>query len=226
VNEMQQITSPKLHLMFVPAHHFLFYLRALQNILFGLGLVWICRFVARRLASISKTKSDSSDQFRRTAEAGFVVLAVIVFLVLAYPKYRTRFDFTNARSQAVSFAERKAYLDAYRWILSNTKPVDVFLSLSGDLDLSIVGPADRKVVVTAQSEFSNPYVDWQSRSNTASQIVDKLTSAPSDALDALVENGVNYIITAPIDQFDRDPFSFLTKEFAEDDVVIYKVRTE
>jgi hypothetical protein len=105
VNEMQQITSPKLHLMFVPAHHFLFYLRALQNILFGLGLVWICRFVARRLASISKTKSDSSDQFRRTAEAGFVVLAVIVFLVLAYPKYRTRFDFTNARSQAVSFAE-------------------------------------------------------------------------------------------------------------------------
>jgi hypothetical protein len=35
-----------------------------------------------------------------------------------------------------------------------------------------------------------------------------------------------YIITAPIDQFDRDPFSFLSKEFAEDDVVIYKVRSE
>jgi hypothetical protein len=226
VNELQQVTSPKLHLMFVPAHHFLFYLRALQNILFGIGLVWICHFLARRLISLSRNRPDEGNHLRQRAEVGLVALALVAFLVLAYPKYRARFDFTNARSQAVSFAERKAYLDAYRWILSNTKPVDVFLSLSGDLDLSIVGPADRKVVVTSQPEFSNPYVDWQSRSNTASQIVDKLTSAPSDALAALATNGVHYIITAPIDQFDRDPFSFLTKEFTEDDVVIYKVRTE
>jgi hypothetical protein len=226
VNELQQVTSPRLHLMFVPAHHFLFYLRAIENILFGLGLVWGCRFLARGLASFSRKEEDQRDHFRRPVETALVGLAVIVFLVLVYPNYRTRFDFTNARSQAVSFAERKAYLDAYRWILSNTKPVDVFLSLNGDLDLSIVGPADRKVVVTSQPEFSNPYVDWKSRSNTASQIVDKLTSAPSDALAALATNGVNYIITAPIDQFDRDPFLFLSKEFAEDDVVIYKVRGE
>jgi len=225
VNELQQIPSPPLHLMFVPAHHFLFYLRAMEAILFGLGLVWVRGFVAQTLVSISGTKSDS-DHFRRTAAAGLVALAVVVFLVVAFPKYRARFDFTNARSQAVSFAERKAYLDAYRWILSNTKPADVFLSLNGDLDLSIVGPTDRKVVVTSQAEFSNPYVDWKSRSNTASQIVDKLSSAPSDAVAALATTGVNYIITAPIDQFDRDPFSFLSKEFAEDDVVIYKVRSE
>jgi hypothetical protein len=225
VNELQQITSPQLHLMFVPAHHFLFYLRAIEAILFGVGLVWICSFAAQKLASISGTKLDS-DRSRRTAAAGLVALAVVAFLAFAYPKYRTRFDFTNARSQAVSFAERKAFLDAYHWILSNTKPVDVFLSLNGDLDLSIVGPADRKVVVTSQPEFSNPYVDWSSRSNTASQIVDKLTSAPPDALAALDANGVNYIITAPIDQFDHEPFFFLSKEFSEDDVVIYKVRSE
>jgi hypothetical protein len=226
VNEAQQITTPQLHLMFVPAHHFLFYLRAVQDILFGVGLVWGCRFLARGLASLLRKEADQRDHFRRKVEAGLVALAVVVFLLLVYPKYRTRFDFTNARSQAVSFAERKAYLDAYHWILSNTKPVDIFLSLNGDLDLSVVGPADRKVVVTSQPEFSNPYVDWKSRFNIASQIVDKLTSAPSDALAALTANGVNYIITAPIDQFDRDPFSFLSKEFAEDDVVIYKVRSE
>jgi len=175
---------------------------------------------------VANLELEQEANVRRRAEAGFVVLAVVVFLVLVYPKYRARFDSTNARSQAVSFAERKAYLDAYRWILSNTKPVDVFLSLNGDLDLSIVGPADRKVVVTSQPEFSNPYVDWASRSNTASQIVDKLTSAPADALADLVANDVNYIITAPIGQFDREPFSFLSKEFAADDVVIYKVRTD
>src|SRR6202043_3795018 len=53
VNEVQQVTSPQLHLMFVPAHHFLFYFRALENILFGIGLVWICRVVVRGLASLS-----------------------------------------------------------------------------------------------------------------------------------------------------------------------------
>jgi hypothetical protein len=226
VNEAQQITSPRLHLMLVPAHHFLFYLRAIENILFGVGLVWGCRFLARWLASIFGKRSEQLDRFRRRTEVALVALAVVVFLVLVFPKYRARFDFTNARSQAVSFAERKAYLNAYRWILSNTKPVDVFLSLKGDLDLSIVGPADRKVVVTCQAEFSNPYVDWNSRSNTALKIVDKLTSAPLDARAALAVNGVNYIITAPIDQFDHDPFSFLSKEFAEGDVVIYKVRRE
>jgi hypothetical protein len=226
VNELQQITSPQLHLMFVPAHHFLFYLRALENILFGIGLVWACRFLARGLSSLFRKRQNQLDHFRREAEVAFVALAVAGFLILVYPRYRDRFDFTNARSQAVSFAERKTYLDAYRWILANTKPVDVFLSLNGDLDLSIVGPADRKVVVISQPEFSNPYVDWKSRFNIASQVVDKLTSAPSDVLAALAANGVNYIVTAPIDQFDRDPFSFLSKEFAEDDVIIYKVRSE
>lgn len=226
VNEVQQVTSLQVHLMFVPAHHFLFYFRALENILFGIGLVWICRVLVRGLASLSRKEADRLDHFRAAAETGLVALAVVGFLAVAYPRYRTRFDFTNARSQAVSFAERKAFIDAYHWILANTKPIDVFLSLNGDLDLSIVGPADRKVVVTSQPEFSNPYVDWKSRFNTASQIVDKLTSAPSDALTALAGNGVNYIITAPIDQFDRDPFSFLSKEFAEDDVVIYKLRSK
>jgi hypothetical protein len=155
--------------------------------------------------------------------ATLIIVAMISFLVFALPAYRTRFDFTNARSQAISFQERKAYLDAYHWILTNTKPVDVFLSLAADFDLSIVGPADRKVVVTCQPEFSNPYVDWKSRADIASQIVDKLASAAPDALATLVANHVDYIITSPLEQFDQS--RFLSKVFAEDDVVIYKARS-
>jgi hypothetical protein len=226
VNELQQLISPNLHLMFVPAHHFLFYLKAAEDILFGVGVVFVCRFLAQSAVSLSKKEPPALDHLRRRAAACGAVLAVVVFVGLVYPTYRTRFDFTNARSQAVSFEARKAYLDAYHWILSHTKPVDVFLSLSADLDLSVVGPADRKLVVTSQPEFSNPYVDWNARVNTASRVVDKLASAASDTLADLVANRVNYIITAPIDQFDHEPFSFLSKEFAEDDVVIYRVRSE
>src|ERR1700719_2036781 len=61
LNAIQQIPSPRLHLMFVPAHHFLFYLRAIENILFGIGLVWVCRFLARWLASIFGKRSEQFD---------------------------------------------------------------------------------------------------------------------------------------------------------------------
>ncbi len=85
VNELQQITSPELHLMFVPAHHFLFYLRAIENILFGFGLVCACRFMARGIASRFETTSDRSEHFRHWAEAGLVTLAIVVFLILVSP---------------------------------------------------------------------------------------------------------------------------------------------
>jgi len=223
INFLQQLLPPKLQLAIVPAHHFLFYLRAIEHLLFGLGVVFGCRLLAAKVVPRFFPTLAIEENRMPTIAATLIIVAMISFLVFALPAYRTRFDFTNARSQAISFQERKAYLDAYHWILTNTKPVDVFLSLAADFDLSIVGPADRKVVVTCQPEFSNPYVDWKSRADIASQIVDKLASAAPDALATLVANHVDYIITSPLEQFDQSPF--LSKVFAEDDVVIYKARS-
>jgi hypothetical protein len=228
LNFLDQLMPHGLQLAVVPAHHFLFYLSAVEDVLFGIGLVFTCRILATkvvpRLFGISKAEIESG-RYRQGVEKALIALATMVFVILAVPAYLARFDFTNARSQAVGFQQRKAYLNAYHWILSNTRPEDVFLSLAGDLDLSIVGPADRKVVVTCQPEFSNPYVDWKSRADTASKIVEKLAQAAPDALSTLAENHVDYIITSPIERFGHEPFSFLSREFAEDDVVIYKVRT-
>jgi hypothetical protein len=142
------------------------------------------------------------------------------------PSYSRRFDFTTARDEAIGFQERRDYLNAYRWILSNTKPTDVFLSLTGDLDLSIVGPADRKTLVTCQPEFSSPYVDWKSRSATAAGIVDQLAHAAPDAAGVLAKNNVDYIISWPTSGRELDQLPFLSKQFAEGNVVIYKVTGE
>lgn len=214
VNEIQQIPSPQWHLMFVPAHHFLFYLTAAEYILFGLGFVFACHFVAQKFLPANRAVF---------AEASLFGIGLLVFLFCIRGAYANRFDFTNARSQAITFQERKAYIDAYRWILANTEPADVFLSLTGDLDLSIVGPADRKVMVACQAEFSNPYVDWKSRSETATKVVDKLAAGAPDALADLRENHIDYLITAPISFLDDRQFSYLTKTFAEDEVTIYRV---
>jgi len=225
LNEIQQAVSPNLHLMFVPAHHFLFYLQALEDILFGVGLISICRFVALTLPKLFAKRGPQieSQRLRPWMERALVGSSVACFLFLALPSYFNRFDFTTARSQAIGFQERKDYIDAYRWILANSQPKDVFLSLSRDFDLSIVGPADRKTVVTCQPEFSNPYVSWTSRVETATKIVDKVASGDADAPAALSRAGVNFIITEPIEGFDRPQFSFLSKQFSEGDVSIYRV---
>lgn len=212
LNELQQFWD--LHLMVVPAHHFLFYLHALEDIFFGVGLIWVCRFCAQRVSGSAWT------------ERAITGVAILCFLLAAFPSYSRRFDFTKAREHAVGFQERGDYLDAYRWILENTKPENIFLSLSGDLDLSIVGPADRKTVVTCQPEFSNPYVSWKDRVETATQIVDKLAASAPDVRAMLSSARVDYIITAPLEQLDQPAFSFLSKEFGEGNVAIYKVRTD
>lgn len=221
-NEIQQLPSLQWHLMFVPAHHFFFYLTGAEYVLAGAGFVFACNFVVQKALPIiaGSRERTISPAF---AEAGLFGIGLLVFLFCGRTAYASRFDFTNARSQAVSFQERKAYLDAYRWILGNTNPNDVFLSLTGDLDLSIVGPADRKVLVTCQAEFSNPYVDWNSRSEAATKIVDKLAADAPDALADLRENQVGYLISWPVGFLDNREFSALSRVFAEDNVVIYRV---
>ena len=213
--------------MFVPAHHFLFYLTAAEYVLFGIGFVFACDFIAQKISPAISGKITGWQERTSFATLAATVVygaGLIIFLGFVRPAYANRFDFTNARSQAYSFQERKAYLDAYQWILSNTKPGDVFLSLTGDLDLSIVGPADRKVVVTCQPEFSNPYVDWKSRSDIATRMVDKLAAGAPDALAVLQENHVDYIITWPMSFLDDGQFPYLSREFAEDNIAIYRVR--
>jgi hypothetical protein len=218
IGELQQFISPDLHLLFAPAHHFLFYFKALEGIFFGAGLVFVCQKLVQRFAWGRDLLSEGF------AEIAIVPVAVALFVAIAWPSYSRRFDFTTARDEAIGFQERTDYLDAYRWILSNTKPTDVFLSLTGDLDLSIVGPADRKTVVTCQPEFSNPYVAWKSRSATAANIVDELAHAAPEAVVALAKAKVDYIISWPINGLDQLPF--LSKQFAEGNIVLYKVTGE
>ena len=96
----------------------------------------------------------------------------------------------------------------------------------GDADLRIVAPAGRKVVATCVPEFSNPYVAWQPRQDLAALMRKKLESRSADALAMLDHNHVNYIMTSPAAADWLEYYSpFLSAEFAEDEILIYRVRT-
>jgi hypothetical protein len=230
LNFAQQVSSPTLHLMFVPAHHFLFYLMAIRDILFGVGLVFIGRVLARNLPStlfgISLT-TVKDNSLRRPIEAALVSVCVLCFLVLAFPSYRIRFDFTTARARSLEIQQnRRDLIDAYRWILSNTQPDDVFLSTGDEEDLRVVAPAARKLVFTYVPMFSNPYVDWESRAEAARLMAIQLISGSTNTLETLAKYKVKYVIASPELFRGREPYStlFLSKQFAEGQIIIYRVR--
>jgi hypothetical protein len=232
LNFLQQATSPTFRLMFVPAHHFLFYLKAIEDLLFGVGLVFICQFLSRNLISryfgpaVTESKSN---YLKYRIETILIATGIVCFLALALPAYSSRSDFTTARAYSLEMQQyKKAYIDAYHWILINTQPDDVFLSITGDFDLRIVAPAARKVVVMYAPEFSNPYVSWELRRDAAILMTGKLGSHSEDALATLVKNQVKYIITSPAAAYQLGLAYYtpdLSREFGEGEVIIYSVQT-
>ncbi|MCK8788030.1 hypothetical protein M0638_27105 [Roseomonas sp. NAR14] len=76
------------------------------------------------------------------------------------------------RRLALTTPEALFDLEAYRWILANTAPVDLFVtgladpadpgSATVDPGTAVVMAAGRRLVA-APAVFSNPYVDWEAR---------------------------------------------------------------
>jgi hypothetical protein len=222
---IQQVMSPPRHFMFVPAHHFLFYFRAGEDILFGLGLVVLCRWIARWINSKFPGSASGDSFLRHRLEGALIASCIVLFMICVFPGYKFRRDFTGARAVSLYLQrDQKDRIDAYRWILSNTQPDDIFLSIAGDLDLRVVAPAGRKVVVTSWAELSNPYVDLRPRVEAAAIMTRQLELGSWDALETLNNYNVTYVIvpSAIASQIEGRSL-FLLRKFAEGQVVIYKV---
>jgi len=229
LNFIQQLFShcalvSNMHLMFVPAYHFLFYLKAIENILFGFGLVFVCEWLSRHIAAKFPATSAAATSLLQI-ETLLILAVVVLFLALALPVYGSRWDFTMARERSLTISK---YHDAYRWILSHAQPEDVFLSIGDYLDLTVVAPAARKVVATSMPEFSNPYVPYTPRVEASRLMWKQLTAGSPDALSTLKKYQVKYLITLSdlANQIDQRSALFLSNEFAKGDVTIYRVRNE
>jgi hypothetical protein len=221
------IQQPHLHLMFVPAYHFLFYFKAIENILFGVGLVFVCRWLSRHIASTVFPAMSASSRLAFQLETLLIVTGVVFFLVVVLPAYGSRWDFTGAR-EISKYRARSVDTDAYHWILSHAQPEDVFFSVGGNLDLTAVAPAARKVVITSIPEFSNPYVSYTQRFEAATLMWNELTAGSPNALSTLKKYQVKYLITLSdlAHQIDHRSALFLSRDFAEANVIIYRVKDE
>jgi hypothetical protein len=197
----------------LPSHHFVFYLKALESVFFGVGLAAICGFAAARLSGKLSSRSLGS---------ALVTAAVVALVGLHYPSYRERPDFTVSRRKAERFQQRHNRLAAFEWIETSTRPDDVFLC-EDDLSLYVVGPAGRKVVA-ADRHFTNPYLDWEYRNRRRNRMLECLAAGDEACFRMLASaHEVSFVLIDAARIGGLATVPFLEKVFERGRIRIYRV---
>lgn len=210
----------------VPGYHFLFYLKALESILFGYGMVTISRFIVVLIKSLILFVNRSffiRIPLKPWYEKTVLCLLILVAFVKVYPSYLSREDFTAFRILAQQMSQKQD-MKAFIWIREHTQPTDVFLA-PDDLALFLVGASGRKVIAV-DGFFSNPYVDWSSRVFDRNLMLNYLKNGDFEGFCMLaLKHHVTYMVTYnDQSQYINDSTSsFLRKEFSSDKTSIYGV---
>lgn len=154
----------------VPSFHYFIYIKAIQSVFFGFGLVFLLRPLHKYWAP-----------------------AILIFAAISFPFYIKREDFVNGRELSISKQNDRDKVEVYNYILHNASPDKVVLC-EKDPSLFPVMPTGRKMVSTAYT-FSNPYVDFEKRENDRTAMLDAIREGQQDSLQKLLdEYKVDYIL--------------------------------
>jgi hypothetical protein len=155
----------------LPQYHFFLYLRSVAHILFGVG-TWL--MISSALSALSQRLEFM--RFIRTRERGvsgaLVALLLVGIIFDNSAAYRKRPDFRRDRSTALDLAWNDAATDIRGRLRRETSPNAIVLA-SPDDSVFEVAPAGRRVVAVPR-EFSNPYVDYETRAWGQRRMLDTL----------------------------------------------------
>jgi hypothetical protein len=208
---------------FVPSHHFLVYLRAIESILFGAGVIALCGVIAALIARMLKTRSESA-MTRLRVEHGLVTAALIGLLIAVWPAYLEREDFNNLPRGSELYGQNADFVNTYNWLRANARPIDVVLT-SDRLATYVVGPAGRKIVA-GDSFYANPYVDWKARATDRDAMFGQLMAGDCTAfLPVAAEYLVAYVAAGGnlAKGIDAAAPACVEKVLAGDSVQVYRV---
>ena len=171
----------------IPSFHFLLYVSATIPVFFGLGWVWAARRVV------------SGDGFGSQA---IRALALALVIAAAGSGYELRPEFTSDRSKALVRSARSDEIQATAWIEAHTDMDAVFLT-TDDLSMFVIALAGRKTVAGPEV-FSNPFVDWETRSRHRDRLLDYARAGSEAEFRCLAQRrGATYVLvdrlTLPID---------------------------
>jgi hypothetical protein len=193
----------------VPPYHFFFILRGLAWICLGAGLFALVMFAHRWSA-------------RWSIDAIGTTLTLVA-LVALFPKYLGREAFTTAPAKSRVF-ESSALPAAREWVRSHTAATDVFLA--SDVDALIIAGGSGRRVVSVESAFSSPYVDYDARARARDAMFSALlANNDEDFLTLRDRFGVRYVVARgeQATRLQQRARSRLSLAFAAQDVVIFEV---
>ena len=209
----------------VPGHHFLIYVKAIEVLLFGHGLVLLIRYVvqlARYLLPAVDRNLTANHGREAWVRAALLGLAVLAALAAAYPLYGHREDYQIELYKAKRLAPGPGAMLTYNWIQEHTVPTDVFLA-SDHHTLHLLSSAGRKVVSTI-AYFSNPFVDWKTRHKDRHELFASVENGDVKKFQRLVAKyAVGYVLVDPSQAVNPALRPLLKQSFAGGGVIIYKV---
>ncbi len=209
----------------VPGHHFLIYVKALEVLLLGHGLVLLIRYLVQLLRYLVKPVDrylTARDGRERRVRGVALALIVAAALAAAYPMYLHREDFQIELYKAKRLAPDEGVMRTYTWIQQNTKSTDVFLA-SDHHTLHLLSSAGRKVVSTI-AYFSNPFVDWKTRSKDRHHMFSSVENGDVKTFQMLVAKyAVRYVLVDPSQAVNPALQPLLEQAFNGGGVIIYKV---
>lgn len=210
----------KIHLPgIVPVHHFFFYLKGVQAVFYGFGLVflffdgikWLLKRINREQTRFYNSYSNYFAWF------------VLVIVTLNFPSYSRHYDLTDIDPKVTSFNNQPGLLEAYKWIMNNTSINDVFVCERDLSDFPLLA-SGRKMVAVSPT-FSNAYLDYNKRDIDRNFILSAIKSpGAEEAFRILNEYKVSYILLKNSDALKAKYIQlyFPVKTFQGTEISIYK----
>ena len=156
----------------VPSFHYFFYLKALESVFFGIGLVWLLKSTVRWL---SKWVTANSPEIPVDGVGHIVwVILILVFSLVYYPVYSRRSDFIDLRELALQKEADKTRLEVYYYLKDHISPDKVILCELGESMFPVMA-SGRKMVSTTFT-FSNPFVDFEQREKDRNRMLSYLVT--------------------------------------------------
>lgn len=175
--------------MLFPTFHFLFYLHALEAMLFGPSVAWLLN----RLGVLARVKKLVPSNWHPVLPQ----LGIITLVCAGLPGYLARYDYTHWPNESRKFAADDRLGSIYHWAKANLGPNDVVLARPETSMFSIV--AAGHAIVSAHPSMMNPYVALEPREQARDAMFANLKAGDFEGFVSYARKlGVTYVIAEPV----------------------------
>jgi len=184
----------KIHLpLTVPNYHYFFYLKAVQSVFFGYGLIFLLRVAFLRANGLIKSKNKTIVE---RINPDWLFISLILFCALVYfPFYRNRWDFVELRRRTLAYEKEKERIEMYYYIVKNIPADKVILCEGPDDPCAFPVAATARKVVALGPSYSNPYLDWEKRRDDRNNMIKFLqTGKPAEAKKLFYDYNVSFVL--------------------------------